>query len=121
KVEGVTLVSDESAADARLEILEAAVHRGTAVERTQRKDPKSHVHEGRPEDTDISVSHVFETDYALTVRVTSGGSFTDFTSSTRDSSASSAVDTVIRKLRGWVRSRPERAGPGPVGRTNAPR
>ncbi len=112
KVEGVKVVTDESLADARLEVLEATVHRDTAIERTQRKDPQSHVRQGRPEDTDISVSHVFETDYALTVRVTAGDAFTDFSSSTRDSSASSAVGTVIGKLRGWVRARPERAAGG---------
>jgi hypothetical protein len=109
KLDGVVLVTDESAADARLEVLEASVHETTEVERTQGNGPRKPAGIGsggtKDLDVDVATSRHAERDYALTVRVTVDAAFSDLASSPHDASAASAVDTVIRKLRGWVRGR----------------
>ena len=106
KVDEVVLIADEAAADARLEIREAVVHRESGTERSERRRPKNPggIQGGAIGETvtDVAVGRLDGRDYALTVRVTAGSSFADFNSSTREPSASSAVDTVIRSLRHWV-------------------
>jgi hypothetical protein len=107
KVDEVVLVTDAGAAEARLEIREAAVHRVTLTGRTDRRGPKKP--EGvtggtiQERETDVGIGRVEARDYALTVRLTAGRTFADFSSDTRERSASSAVDTVVRALRRWVR------------------
>src|SRR5262245_11247868 len=106
KLDDIVLVADETAAEARLEIREAAVHRDTSREDTQKGAPRRPAGLGGRIDeqvTEVGVGRVEARDYALTVRVTAGETFADLTSSTREPSASSAVDTVIRALRRWVR------------------
>jgi hypothetical protein len=107
KLGEVAIVTDEALADARLEIREAAVHRLSTAGHTEPRPPKkpAGIQGGAVGErvTDVGVGRTVERDYALTVRLTAGSSFADFSSSTREPSASSAVDTVIRSLRRWVR------------------
>jgi len=117
KLAEVVLVADEADADARLEIREAAVHRESGTEHSERRTPKkpAGVQGGAIGErvTDVAVGRIDGRDYALTVRVTAGSSFADFNSNTREPSASSAVDTVIRSLRHWVREHRELLAHGP--------
>jgi hypothetical protein len=107
KAEGVVLVTDETAADARLEIREAVVHHVYETERSERKPPvKTPGVKGGAigeQVTDLGIARTAKRDYALTVRLTIGSTFADFTNSTKDTSAGSAADTVVGRLRRWVR------------------
>lgn len=107
KTSEVVIVTDEASADASLEIREAAVHEARATEDTRRPVP------GRPagtpsggrvatSDTDIAVNQVRDRDYALTVRVATAHFFADCSSDPRDTSAASAVGTVMGKLKSWI-------------------
>ncbi|HEV7501888.1 MAG TPA: hypothetical protein VGQ33_17865 [Vicinamibacteria bacterium] len=107
KTKEVLIVNDEAAADARVEIREAAVHEARATEDTRRPIP------GRPAgtpsggrigtaDTDVAVNQVRDLDYALTVRVSTAHFFADCSSDPRDTSAASAVGTVMGKLKQWI-------------------
>jgi hypothetical protein len=112
KVNEVQVLTEASAAEARLEIREAAVHLGRAPATPEPKPPKpprggagTNIVEGVDE---VAAGRNLTAEYALVVRVSSGERFTDLSSSTRDTTASAAVDTVIRALKRWARERRSR-------------
>jgi hypothetical protein len=99
----IALVSDETAADGRLEIMEAAVHHQPRVETVTKRGPEPHrkVLETQEE---FGAAASDEPDYALIVRLTTASRFAEFTSGTREPSASSAADTVVRAMGRWIRA-----------------
>jgi hypothetical protein len=105
-VDEIVLVADEAAADARLEFREAAVHRlprpPDAEGGSPRKPPGVRGTIGEHV-TDVALGRIEGPDHALTVRLSSARRFADFSSTSPEPSASSAVATVVRALRRWVR------------------